>query len=329
MKPLKECTVLVTPRSFGAQQPQMRRRLEAAVGAVRYNETGHSLSSRDLRERLTDVDGLIAGLDDIDASVFVAAPKLKVVARYGVGCSNVDLDAAASHGVVVTYTPGANAEAVAELTIAFMFALARSIPGSSRDVSKGIWKATYGVQIAGRTLGLIGMGRIGRLVAERALAVGCSVKSYDPYLTAAPGDLVEMCSLDGVLATADFLSLHVPVTDETRGLVNESLLKRLQPGAYLINTARGELVVEDDLIAALDAGLLRGAALDTLASEPPEPDSPLLHRRDVIVTPHIGAHTLEATEAMGRMAMEDMLAVLSGHQPIYPVPKEEMSHASI
>ena len=332
MKPLRECTVLVTPRSFGTQQPELRHDLEQAVGTVRYNDIGRSLRAGELAERIQDVDGLIAGLDEIDASVFASAPSLRVVSRYGVGISNVDLQAATAHSVVVTYTPGANAEAVAELAIGFMFALARAIFSSSHAVSQGEWKASYGSQISGRTVGLIGLGRIGHLVARHALALGCTVTAHDPYLdvSALPDHRVNLYSLDEVVATADFLSLHMPVTDETREIVNLDLLRKLRPEAFLINTARGELVVEPDLIVALESGLLRGAALDTLAVEPPEPDNPLLHRQDVIITPHIGAHTIEATEAMGRMAMQDLLAVLSGRRPQYPVlPNKETIHATI
>lgn len=324
MKSLSECVVLVTPRSFGAQAPELRTELEHRVGDVRYNETGHSLASDELAASLVGVDGLIAGLDDIDAAVFDSATNLRVVARYGVGVSNVDLDAARSYHVVVTNTPGANSDAVAELTIAFMFMLARSITVADRSVHKRLWKSSYGVEVAGRTVGLVGLGRVGNGVARRALALGCRVVAHDPFIPerALESD-IEMMPLRQVLNQSDFVSLHAPVTPSTRGMVDSGFFARMRPGSFLINTARGELIVEGDLIAALDSGHLRGAALDALAEEPPSSDNALLDREDVILTPHIGAHTVEATVAMGRAAMEDCLAVLSGQPPRYPVISTE------
>ena len=320
MKPLSECVVLVTPRSFGAQAPELRAELERQVGTARYNENGRSLRASELAESLIGVDGLIAGLDEIDASVFASAHDLRVVARYGVGVSNVDLGAARIHHVVVTNTPGANSEAVAELAVGFLFALARSIPAADRAVHEGGWKAGYGMEIAGKTVGLIGLGRIGRSVGRRALALGCRVVAFDPFLGSGSDDGgIRLLPLDDVLAMADFVSLHAPATDETRGMVDSSFLGRMRNGSFLINTARGELIVEADLVAALESGRLRGAAVDTLAQEPPAGNNPLRAREDVIITPHLGSHTVEVTVAMGRIAMEDCLAVLAGRPPRYPV----------
>jgi phosphoglycerate dehydrogenase-like enzyme len=227
------------------------------------------------------------------------------VARYGVGVDRVDLEAARRHGVVVTTTPGANANAVAELTIALLFATAR--PFTCRA---GEWKPQRGIELAGRTLGLVGLGRIGSLVAEKARGLGMRVLAHDPYVAGT-------VSLEEVQAAADFVSLHAPLTEQTRGLVDAAFLGRLKPGCALVNTARGELVDEQALLQALDDGRLRAAALDVLAQEPPAPDHPLLRRDDVIVTPHMGPHTAEATAAMGRIALEELLAVLSGGTPRY------------
>jgi D-3-phosphoglycerate dehydrogenase len=318
---MMHATVLVTPRTFGLHDPSVRADLEAAVDEVRYNARGRPLFAEELGAEIGDVDGLLAGLDDIDEAVFDAAPRLRVVARYGAGVSNVDLAAAAAHGVTVTNTPDANCEAVAELAIGFIFALARSIPQAGRATRAGRWPTCQGIEVAGRTLGLVGFGRIGRAVARRAIALGCAVVAHDPYVSAeaAARCSVRLVSLDECAATADFLSLHLPVTAETRNLVDRTLLGRMRRGSYLINTARGELVVEEDLLAALDAGHVGGAALDTLRDEPPAPDHPLLRRDEILITPHLGAHTIEATIAMGRAALQDLLAVLSGQPPRYPV----------
>lgn len=302
---LRECVVVVTPRSFALQDELARE-----VGDVRY-EAG-PLSAEELVPLVTGADGLLAGLDEIDDRVFRAAPRLRVVARYGVGVDRVDLDAARRHGVVVTVTPGANTNAVAELTIALLLAVARPVVQGVETARSGEWKSLRGVEVEGRTLGLVGLGRIGSRVAEKARGLGMHVVAYDPYVTGT-------VTLEELQAQADFVSLHAPVTDETRGLVDRDFLSRLKPEAALVNTARGELVDEAALVDALDAGRLRAAALDTLGHEPPSADDPLLHRDDVLVTPHLGAATVESAEAMGRIALEELLAVLSGRAPRYAV----------
>lgn len=313
--------VFVTPRSFGVADPAVRLELEAAVREVRYNDLGRPYTSAELAARLGDVHALIAGLDEVDAAAFRAAPRLQVVSRYGVGVSNVDLQAAANHGVVVTNTPGANAEAVAELAIGLVFCLARGIVRVDRAVRENRWPTLRGLQVAGKTLGILGFGRIGRALASRATALGLTVIAYDPYPDAAfaAAHGVRLASLDDVVAGAHFLSLHLPLTPETEGLVDRYLLAKMQRGSYLLNTARGELVVEDDLLWALDSEHLAGAALDTLRQEPPPPDHPFLQRGNLILTSHIGANTGESATAMGRVAVAEALAVLSGRQPRFAV----------
>lgn len=321
MRELSTSIVLVTPRSFGAHDPDLRRELERVVGEVRYNTRGRPLTAGELREEVGDVDGFIAGLDQIDSTVFDAAPRLKVVARYGVGVSNVDLDAAYRHGVVVTNTPGANSEAVAELAIGFLFALARSIVQANAAAHAGRWTPIEGMEVAGKTLGILGAGRIGLSVARRAVALGCTVLAHDPYAepSAVSAAGASPVSMEQLLAESHVLSLHLPLTDETRGMIDAAFLAEARPGVLLINTARGELIDEEDLLQALESAQVGGAALDTLAQEPAPPDDPLLRHDRVLVTPHMGAHTREATNAMGRMATADLIAVLSGRQPRFPV----------
>lgn len=315
-----DCIILVTPRSFGKGDETVRKQLEDSVKEVRYNSRGRSLSAEELRAEVSDIDGIIAGVDEIDASVFAAATHLRVIARYGVGVDNVDLQAAQEHGVIVTNTPGANTEAVAELTIGFFFALARSIPYINQAVHTGGWPSIQGSEIAGKTVGLLGFGKIGQSVAHRALALGCTVVAYDPYIdqTIATSHHVRFAPLNEVVAAAHFLSLHLPLTAETHGLVNRALLEQVQPGCFLINTARGELVVEQDLLWALDTGHLRGAALDAMSEEPPR-NHPFQQRDDTILTSHTGAHTVEAAMNMGRDSVRELLMVLSGHKPRFAV----------
>jgi phosphoglycerate dehydrogenase-like enzyme len=309
-----DCIVVVTPRSFGMLDSSLRSELEREVGEVRYQPG--PLGAEELALAIADADGLLAGLDEIDASVFERAPRLRVVARYGVGVDRIDLEAAAAHGVAITITPGANANAVAELTIALMFTLARPIVTGRERARAGEWPALRGIEVAGRTVGLLGLGRIGRLVAAKAAGLGLRTIAYDPYVSAAEVD--ELVDLDTLASESDFLSVHAPLTAETRGIVGRTLLERMKPGSVLINTARGELVDEDALVWALDHGPLRAAALDVLSQEPPAADSQLLQRDDVLITPHVGPHTAEATTAMGRMALDELLAVLSGQPPRYP-----------
>lgn len=317
---LKSCRVLVTPTSYAQSDPRLRTELEEAVGQVIYNERGRAFSSQELQELLPGCDGFIAGLDQIDRAALAAADRLKVIARYGVGIDNVDLQAAAEKGIVVTNTPSANSVSVAELTVGLLLALARDIPALAAETRAGRWPRRTGLTLQGKTVGLLGLGAIGREVAIRLRAFGCTVIAHDPAgdaaFAAAHGVL--LASLPEVLARADFLSLHVPLLPATRGMVDAAFLAQMKPGAFLINTARGELVDETALLHALQSGHLRGAALDVFAVEPPT-DSPLLALPQVIAVPHCGAHTDGAMSAMGWAALRACLAVLRGEKPEHRV----------
>lgn len=301
-----DAAVLVTARSFA-----LRSALEGAVREVRYNDLGRPLTAAELRERLDGVEGVLAGLDEIDASV-LGTPGLRVVARHGVGVDRVDLSAAERHGVTVTNTPGANAAAVAELTLTLMLLLCRPVRQAERAVGSGEWPVLSGSELGARTVGLLGAGQVGSRVKRVLMALGCTVLVHDPARE-------DSLPLDELLPQTEILSLHAPLTAGTRGMVGEGVLGRLPRGALLVNTARGELVDEAALVRALDSGRLAGAALDALAEEPPPPGHPLIGRDDLIVTSHIGGHTAEARAAMGRTAMEDLLAVLDGRPPLHPV----------
>lgn len=321
MKPLSACHVLVTPTSYGQYDDRLKSELAAQVGRVTYNETGKPLSSAQLAALLPDVDGYIAGLDEIDAAALAAAPELRVVARYGVGVNNVDLAAARERGIVVTNTPAANAHSVAELTIALLLLLARPVIPAAADTRAGGWPRMKGLSLEGKTVGLIGLGAIGRSVAGMLAPFGCHVLTSDPVLSTdqALAYGCELVPLETLLAQSDFVSLHAPVTDQTKGMVDAAFLSQMKPGASLINTSRGELVVEADLLAALETGHVRGAALDAFAAEPPGADNPLLALPQVIATPHMGAHTDGAASTMGRLALEGCLAVLRGEEPEHRV----------
>jgi D-3-phosphoglycerate dehydrogenase len=318
---LKSMRVLVTPTSFAKHDPRLTQVLEETVGEVVYNPTSRPLTSAELRDLLPGCDGFIAGLDVIDRDALDTADHLKVIARYGVGVERVDLQAAQARGICVTNTPSANSNAVAELTLGLMLALARQIPTAVTTTRAGEWQRLSGVSLEGKTVGLIGFGNIGRAVARRVKAFETTVLAYDPYPnTAAVAALgVQLTPLDDLLPAADFVSLHLPVVPETRGMVNTAFLAKMKRGSYLVNTARGDLIDEAALLAALESGQITGAALDCFTVEPPGADNALLHLPQVIATPHSGAHTDGATNAMGWGALENCLAVLRGEQPLNPV----------
>jgi D-3-phosphoglycerate dehydrogenase len=317
MKSLKECRVLVTATSYAMNDPTLRSDLEEAVGEVTYNTTEHPLTATELTAIIRGIDGMIAGLDEISGEVIEAADRLRVIARYGVGLDRVDLEAARRKGVVVTNTPGANAVSVAELTVGLMVALARHIVDAHQRTKAGEWPRLNGTTLAGKTIGLLGLGSIGSHVAQMLSGFNCRVIGYDPAVgrqdAARLG--VEWTDRDEVIRGADFLSLHLPATPATENMLNRELIAMMKNGAYLVNTARSELIDEDALIEALESGKIAGVALDTFRHEPPGANHPLLQYEQVLATPHTGSHTDDSTNAMGRMALNDSLAVLRGEEP--------------
>ena len=318
---LKKCRILVTPRTFGLHDPRLCQELEATVGEVIYNHQGRPLSSPELQELLPGCDGFIAGLDQVDRMALESADRLKVIARYGVGIDNIDLETATRKRIVVTNTPHANAVSVAELTIALLLALARLIPEVTTSVRNGEWPRVQGKVLQGKVIGLIGLGAVGMEVAHRLEAWQTTLLAYDPFpdKSRALSVKVRLVELEVLIRQADFVSLHAPLLAETRHMVNADFLSRMKPGAHLINTARGELVNEPALLDALNSGQLAGAALDVCSEEPPAANSPLRRHPRVIATPHCGAHTDGAADGMGWQSLHDCLAVLRGESPAHPV----------
>jgi len=321
MSELKSCTVLVTPTSFGQSDPRLISDLKKKVGNVIFNSTGKPLSSEEVKKMIKGCDGYIAGVDKIDRDALENADRLKVISRYGVGVDNIDLNAAKEKGIIVTNTPGANSVSVAELAIALMLSLARNIPASTVDTRAGKWPRINGITLQGKTVGIIGLGAVGKAVAERLLGFQVKLLAYEPYpdLTFAKEHFVELLSLNEVLQQSDFITLHLPLLPTTKGLVDSLFLSKMKKGAYLVNTARGELISETALLEALQSGHLAGAALDVFTKEPPDPTNPLIQLPQVIVTPHSGAHTDGATNTMGWIALNDCLSVLEGKEPQYRV----------
>ncbi len=271
--------------------------LDASAG-IRVSAPG-KLERAALLAAVVDADALIirSGVT-ADAELINAAPQLKAIARAGVGVDNVDLEAATAKGVVVMNTPGGNTISTAEHSIGLMLALSRHIPQGHQSLAEGRWdrKAFTGVELKGKTLGIIGLGRIGQAIATRAQAFEMSVIAHDPYLppeVAAALD-VPLLALNEVYARSDYLSLHALVTDETRGMINVASIARMKRGIRIINAARGALINSADLAAALQSGQVAGAALDVYEQEPPPGDHPLLGLPNVVHTPHLAASTSDA-----------------------------------
>jgi D-3-phosphoglycerate dehydrogenase len=314
---LKDCRILVTPTSFGRHDPLLREQLESTVGEVIYNPTSRPLQSSKLAELLPGCHGYIAGLDIVDRAAIQAADQLKVIARYGAGVDRIDLIAAQERGIFVTNTPGANTVSVAELAIGLMLALARSIPQANTATKNGEWPRLNGMTLEHKVIGLIGFGAIGQAVARCLQGFNCKLIAYDPFPNREVAQVVNtiFLPLPEVLQQADIVSLHLPVLPETRGMVNTEFLLQMKPGAMLVNTARGEIVKEADLLSALQSGQLSGAGLDAFTSEPPGAENPLLKLPQVIATPHTGAHTDGAIHGMGWGALNNLLPALRGEQP--------------
>jgi len=263
-----------------------------------------------LAARIGDYDGLaVRSATKVTAALIAGAERLKIVGRAGIGVDNIDVPAATQRGIVVMNTPYGNAITAAEHAIAMMFALARQIPAADRSTQAGKWEKSrfMGVELSNKTLGVIGCGNIGAIVADRALGLKMRVIGYDPFLSEERAiDLgIERVSLDELLARADFITLHTPMTEATRGMLDARALARLKPGARLINCARGGLIVEEDLAAALDTGQVAGAAIDVFVEEPAT-NNALFGRDNVVATPHLGAATMEAQENVAVQIAEQM-----------------------
>ncbi len=285
-----------------------------------------SLDEAALLGQVADVDGIILRANGkVTRRLMQAAPRLKVVARHGVGVEAIDRQAAAEMGITVVNTPAANDESVAEQCVAFMIVLAKRILESDRAIRAGDWQARYrliGVEVQGKTLGLVGFGKIGQRVAAMGHhGLGMSVVYHDvvAYPEAARALQARRVSLEELLQEADFVSMHLPLLPATHGLIDEAALRRMKPSAFLINTARGPVVDQAALVRALQEKWIAGAGLDVYDPEPLPPDSPLLKLDNVVLSPHMAAHTDEALLRMA-MVVTDVLAVIEGRAPENPVP---------
>ena len=281
------------------------------------------LSQEELRLAVRDADALLVRSEtSVTRAVLEGAERLRVVARAGAGVDNIDVAAATELGVLVINAPGGNTVAAAEHTVAMLLAAARHIPAADAALKRGEWARSrfLGVEVSGKVLGIVGLGRVGTEVARRAKGLEMRVLVHDPYVSAEHARRLGMESADlgALLEEADFITVHTPLTDQTRGLLDAEALARMKPTAYLINCARGGVVDEASLLAALDRGELAGAAIDVFVQEPAT-ENPLARHPRVVATPHLGASTVEAQEAVARQVAEQVLDVLEGRAAQFAV----------
>ncbi|MBL4575059.1 MAG: 3-phosphoglycerate dehydrogenase [Opitutaceae bacterium] len=310
--------ILLTTTSFQDTPGAHHAMLEDA-GYEIVRERG-PLSAERMLELLGEVDGLICGDDIISRKVIEKAlPRLKVISKYGIGLDKIDVAAATDLKVPVLFTPGVNHTTVAEFTFALLLAVRRNLIVEANYVSEGKWERITGRDLKGSRIGIIGMGRIGREVAIRARAFGLNVVGYGNFWDesfAEANGIERAMRLDELLADSDIISVHTMLTDKTRGLLDAKVFASMKEGAVLINCARGELVVLDDLIAALDAGKLSAYAADVLDEEPPSPDHPLIGRKDCLITPHIGSRTHESVGRQAGMTCQNLIRFFNGEKPL-------------
>jgi phosphoglycerate dehydrogenase-like enzyme len=320
-------TVLIAPSPLRNQEGPFREILKAAGFDFIDPSGDHTLTESDLREALPKTDAMVAGGERITAELVALAPRLRAIARTGVGYDAVDVAAATARKIPVMITPGTNQESVAEQTFALLLALTRNVVNNDRIIRAGGWDRTLPAPLRGKTLGIVGIGRIGRAVATRGLAFGMQVVTCDPVA----GDTefearhgIRRLGFEELLQESDVVSLHLPLIPTTQGLMNRVTLAMMRPGSYLINTARGGLIVEADLAKSLSTGHLAGAGLDVLNHEPAEPGNPLLSLPNVVLAPHIGGIDTKSMADMAELAARCIVRLAQGEWPEGCVVNDEL-----
>lgn len=309
--------ILITPKSFQKFREKPIKLLEENGYEVIENKTGRTLTEEELIEYgKSGVVGIIVGVDPLSASVLTNCKQLKAISKYGVGTDNIDLVKAEELGMQVSKAIGTNNTSVAELAVGLMFESARKLSQSVYAVKGFGWDRTIGLELTGKKVALIGGGQIGKEVAKRCRGLQMDVSIYDPYfnddLFLSEFNVSRALNLDDLLAESDFVSLHLPVTDDTKNIMNANTFSKMKKTAILINTARGELVDEKALLDALENGEIAMAAQDVYSKEPPEVGDSLVSLPNFILTPHIGAFTNEAVERMAMVSTENLLFMLKG-----------------
>ena len=319
--------VLVSTTSF-QDTPGEHHDLLAAEGYELVRERG-PLSEERMLELAGDLDAFLCGDDVITATVIEKAlPRLKVIAKYGIGIDKIDVEHATAKGIPITFCPGVNHTTVAEHTFALLLAVVRNLIEEVDVTRGGGWTRITGTEIMGKTMAIAGLGRIGKEVAIRAKAFGMKVKAFDLYWDeefAQTHEVARCDSLEEVLADADVISLHVNLTDETRNMLDADKIAKIKDGAIVLNCARGELVDTAAMMAALESGKLGGYGADVLDQEPPPNDHPLLNAPNTVITPHIGSRTFESVQRQAGMAVRNLIHVMKGEKPLAQVNEVPIS----
>jgi D-3-phosphoglycerate dehydrogenase len=318
--------ILITPTSFKPDQGRTAGS-QAAFELLRsfsqdlvFNPLDRPLTEDELIPLLKGCSGFIAGVDFITRKAIENTQGLKVISRYGVGFDRVDLEAAKEKGIIVCNTPGANANAVADLTFALLLSIIRKVPILDRKTREGQWPRSTGIELFGKTIGILGLGAVGKAVAKRATGFSMRIIACDPVIDReyVRANSIAVVDFDTVVREADFLCLHLPLTNETRDIISADVMHSMKKGAVIVNTARGGIIDEAAAYAALKSGHLGGLGLDVFEAEPP-PSSPFFELENVVLTPHTAAHTIEAVAAMAELSVKNLIDVLSGKECRYIV----------
>jgi D-3-phosphoglycerate dehydrogenase len=312
--------VLITSHSFGKEGNEAFDILNEAGVDYILEHKSKLWTEEEIICYSKDVDGIIVGADSITRNIIDNSKNLKIIAKHGVGFDNIDMEAAKERGLLVTIGVGSNSIAVAEMAVTLMMNLARNINLCNNETKKGQWKRKIGVELKGKTIGLVGLGKIGKETAKRVLGFDTKVIAYDPF---PDNDFAQKYNIDFVeinelLKQSDFISLHLPLMKSTKNLINKDNLKYVKPTAFIVNTSRGGIINENDLYEFLKCNKIAGAAIDAFQNEPPA-GNPLLDLENVIATPHLGAYTHDAVNNMSVMSAQAIADFIKGKEPYYLV----------
>jgi len=308
--------ILITPRSFASFSDKSLKMLAERNYKIERNNTGRPYEKEEMLKLIKDVDGIIIGIDELSAVIIGKANKLKVISKYGTGLDNIDIDVATNKKIIVTNTPTANVDAVADFAFGLILSLARRIPEADKKTKSGKWGKIIGKSVWEKTIGIIGLGKIGKQVAKRAKGFDMNILAFDIVKDkkSAKKYGIKYVKLEKLLRKSDYITIHIPLNYATRNMISYEELEKIKESAFLINTSRGGIVDEKALYDALKNNKLRGAALDVYKNEPLR-ESPLTELDNVIMTPHISAYTEEAIENMSIQAAQNLIDVLEGREP--------------
>ncbi len=308
--------ILITPRSFASFSDKPLKMLTERDYKIKRNNTGRPYKKEEMLKLIKDVDGIIIGIDELSAEIIEEANALKVISKYGIGLDNIDINMATNKKIIVTNTPTANIDAVADLAFGLILSLARRIPEADRKTKSGKWEKIIGKSVWKKTIGIIGLGKIGRQVVKRAQGFEMNILVFDIVEDKkfAQKYCIKYINLEKLLQKSDYITIHIPLNDTTRNMISYEELGKIKKEAFLINTSRGGIVDEEALCDVLRNKQLRGAALDAYENEPPQ-ETFFKELDNVIMTSHIGAYTEEAIDNMGIQAAQNLIDVLEGKEP--------------